>query len=66
MTIQKVQKLEIEIQKQTMDNPGSKYFILIKSEKGKKNLLKILTTNKKPIVKFYEDNGRIVVDKTNV
>ncbi len=66
MTIQKAQKLEIEIQKQTMDNPSSKYFILIKSEKGKKNLLKILTTNKKPIVKFSEDNGRIVVDKTNV
>ena len=66
MTIQKAEKLEIEIQKQTMNNPGSKYFILIKSEKGRKNLIKMFTTNKKPIVKFSEDNGRIVVDKTNV
>ncbi len=66
MTIQKAEKLEIEIQKQTMHSPGSKYFILIKSQLGKKKFLKLITTNKKPIVKFSEDNGRIVVDKTNV
>tara|TARA_B100001250_G_scaffold380741_1_gene372429 strand:- start:5227 stop:5427 length:201 start_codon:yes stop_codon:yes gene_type:complete len=66
MTIQKAEKLEIEIQKQTMDNPGSKYFILIKSQQGRKNLLKLFSTNKKPILKFSEDNGTIVVDKTNM
>ena len=33
MAIIKTDKIEIEIQKQTMDKPGSNYFILIKSEK---------------------------------
>ena len=32
MAILKVEKLEIEIQEQTMHKPGSKYFVLIKSE----------------------------------
>ena len=66
MTIQKAEKLEIEIQKQTMDKPCSKYLILIKSQNGINKFLKLFTTNKKPILKFSEDNGRIVIDKTNV
>ena len=60
MAILKIEKLEIEIQEQTMHKPGSKYFILIKSEKANNNLLKLFTSNKKPIIKFTEDNGNIV------
>ena len=43
-----------------MDKPRSNYFILIKSEKANNNLLKLFTSNKKPIIKFTEDNGNIV------
>ena len=56
MAIIKTDKIEIEIQKQTMDKPGSNYFILIKSEKANNNFLKLFTSNKKPIIKFTEDN----------
>ena len=60
MAIIKTDKIEIEIQKQTMDKPGSNYLILIKSEKANNNLLELFTSNKKPIIKFTEDNGNIV------
>ncbi len=60
MTIIKTDEIEIEIQKQTMDKPGSNYLILIKSEDTNNNLLKLFTSNKKPIIKFTEDNGNIV------
>ena len=63
MGIENFKKIEIEIQEQKMLNPGTKYFVLIKSE-GKKNL-KILTTNTKPIIKFSEDNGSVVKENTN-
>ena len=64
MAILKVEKLEIEIQEQTMHNPGSKYFVLIKSENENQNILKIFSSNKKPVIKHSEDNGRIKIDKT--
>ena len=60
MAIIKTDEIEIEIQKQTMDKPGSNYLILIKSEDTNNNLLKLFTSNKKPIIKFTEDNGNIV------
>ena len=60
MAIIKTDEIEIEIQKQTMDKPGSNYLILIKSEDTYNNLLKLFTSNKKPIIKFTEDNGNIV------
>ena len=60
MAIIKTDKIEIEIQKQTMDKPGSNYLILIKSEKANNNLLELFTSNKKPIIKFTEDNGNFV------
>tara|TARA_B100000242_G_C42855940_1_gene397382 strand:- start:177 stop:383 length:207 start_codon:yes stop_codon:yes gene_type:complete len=60
MAIIKTDAIEIEIQKQTMDKPGSNYLILIKSEDTNNNLLKLFTSNKKPIIKFTEDNGNIV------
>ena len=60
MAIIKTDAIEIEIQKQTMDTPGSNYLILIKSEDTNNNLLKLFTSNKKPIIKFTEDNGNIV------
>ena len=60
MAIIKTDEIEIEIQKQTMGKPGSNYLILIKSEDTNNNLLKLFTSNKKPIIKFTEDNGNIV------
>ena len=40
MAILKAEKLEIEIQEQTIHNPGSKYFVLIKCENENQNILK--------------------------
>ena len=63
MAITKAEKIEIEIQKQSMIGAGTKYMILIKTEN--KNELKIITTNQKPHLKYTEDNGNIVLNKTN-
>ena len=65
MVIVKSEKIEIEIQKQVMADAGCKYMVLVKSENNNKNKLKILTTDIEPIIKFSEDNGRIVVVKKN-
>ena len=65
MAIVKSEKIEIEIQKQVMDHAGCKYMVLVKSENNSESKLKILTTDIEPIVKFSEDNGRIVVLKKN-
>ena len=65
MSIVKSEKIEIEIQKQVMADAGCKYMVLVKSENNNKNKLKILTTDIEPIVRFSEDNGRIVVVKKN-
>ena len=65
MAIVKSEKIEIEIQKQVMADAGCKYMVLVKSENNNKNKLKILTTDIEPIVKFSEDNGRIVIEKKN-
>ena len=48
-----------------MENPGSNYLILIKSENDRNKLLKIITTNKKPIIRFTQDNGSIVTEQKN-
>ena len=65
MTIVKSEKIEIEIQKQAMNDADCRYMVLVKSENNNKSKLKILTTNIEPIIKFSEDNGRIVVVKKN-
>lgn len=65
MAIVKSEKIEIEIQKQLMADAGCKYIVLVKSENNNKSKLKILTTNVEPIIKFSEDNGRIVMVKKN-
>jgi hypothetical protein len=48
-----------------MENPGCGYLILIKSESDRNKLLKIITTNKKPIIRFTQDNGSIVTEQKN-
>ena len=63
MAITKAEKIEIEIQEQSMIGAGTKYMILIKTEN--KDRLKIITTNQKPHLKYTEDNGNIVLNKTN-
>jgi len=64
MTITKAEKIEIEIQEQSMIGAGTKYMILIKTEN--KDDLKIITTNQKPHLKYTEDNGNIVLNKTSL
>tara|TARA_B100000902_G_C27120841_1_gene818584 strand:+ start:126 stop:320 length:195 start_codon:yes stop_codon:yes gene_type:complete len=64
MAITKAEKIEIEIQEQSMVGADSKYMILIKTEN--KDKLKIITTNTKPNLKYTEDNGNIVLNKTNL
>ena len=64
MAITKAEKIEIEIQEQSMIGAGTKYMILIKTEN--KNELKIITTNQKPHLKYTEDNGNIVLNKTSL
>ena len=63
MAITKADKIEIEIQEQSMIGAGTKYIVLIKTEN--KDELKIITTNQKPHLKYTEDNGNIVLNKTN-
>ena len=64
MTILKAERIEIEIQEQSMSDAGSKYMVLIKTENN--NELKIITTNTKPNLKYTEDNGNIILNKTNL
>ena len=64
MVITKAEKIEIEIQEQSMIGAGTKYMILIKTEN--KDELKIITTNQKPHLKYTEDNGNIVLNKTSL
>ena len=64
MATTKAEKVEIEIQEQSMIGAGTKYMILIKTEN--KDELKIITTNQKPHLKYTEDNGNIVLNKTKL
>ena len=64
MAITKAEKIEIEIQEQSMIGAGTKYMILIKTEN--KDKLKIITTNQKPHLKYTEDNGNIILNKTSL
>ena len=64
MAITKAEKIEIEIQKQSMIGAGTKYMILIKTEN--KDELKIITTKQKPHLRYTEDNGNIVINKTSL
>ena len=64
MVITKAEKIKIEIQEQSMIGAGTKYMILIKTEN--KDELKIITKNQKPHLKYTEDNGNIVLNKTSL
>ena len=64
MTITKAEKIEIEIQEQSMSGAGSRYMVLIKTKNNDE--LKIITTNQKPHLKYTEDNGNIVLNKTSL
>ena len=61
MTIINSEKIEIEIQEQKMEKPGAKYLVLIKTNN---NELKIFSSNNKPNIKYTEDLGNIVKEKT--
>ena len=64
MAITKADKIEIEIQEQSMIGADTKYIVLIKTEN--KDELKIITTNQKPNLKYTQDNGNMVLNKTSL
>ena len=64
MAITKAEKIEIEIQEQSMIGADTKYIVLIKTEN--KDELKIITTNQKPNLKYTQDNGNMVLNKTSL
>ena len=61
MTIINSEKIEIEIQEQKIEKPGAKYLVLIKTNN---NELKIYSSNNKPNIRYTEDLGNIVKEKT--
>jgi len=61
MTIINSEKIEIEIQEQKMEKSGAKYLVLIKTNN---NELKIYSSNNKPNIRYTEDLGNIVKEKT--
>ena len=68
MSIIKTDVCEIEIQEQTMDDAGCKYMVLVKVgniKSGAIDLAKIITSDRKPIIKETIDDGNIVNDKNN-
>ena len=60
MTIINSEKIEIEIQDQKIEKPGTKYLVLVKTNN---NELKIYSSNNKPCVRNTEDLGNIVKEK---
>ena len=68
MSIIKADVCEIEIQEQTMDNAGCKYMVLVKVgdiKTGAIDLSKIITSDRKPIIRQTIDDGKTVNDKNN-
>tara|TARA_A100000172_G_scaffold29279_1_gene17333 strand:+ start:1153 stop:1359 length:207 start_codon:yes stop_codon:yes gene_type:complete len=68
MSIIKADICEIEVQEQTVEDAGCKYMVLIKTgdiKTGAIDLAKIITSDRKPIIKETIDDGNTVNDKNN-
>jgi len=67
MSIIKANIIEVEVQEQAAPDAGAKYMVVIRYEpEGKEqsdDILKIILTNKKPIIKQTVDLGDKVVEK---
>ena len=65
MSIIKAKKCEVEIQEQTAENAGAKYMVVLSYEpedKESKEIISVVLTNSKPIIKQTMDLGNAVVD----
>ena len=65
MALIKAKKVEIEIQKQTLDKAASKYVVLLKYEPEdyiSTEILSMVLTDEKPIVRQTIDLGDKIVD----
>ena len=68
MSIIKADICEIEVQEQTVEDAGCKYMVLVKTgdiKTGAIDLAKIITTDRKPIIKETIDDGNTVNVKDN-
>ena len=65
MALIKAKKVEIEIQKQTLDKAASKYVVLLKYETEdyiSTEILSVVLTDEKPIVRQTIDLGDKIID----
>ena len=66
MSVIKAKLVEVEIQEQKMDEPGCKYMVAIRympTKHQSNELLNIILTDEKPIIRETMDLGDKVVDK---
>ena len=66
MSIIKAKRCEIEIQEQTSENAGAKYMVVLSYEpedKESKEIISVVLTNSRPIIKQTMDLGSAVVEK---
>ena len=66
MSIIKASIVEVEVQKQTVPDAGAKYMVVVRYEpdgKEQSDILQIILTNQKPIIKETIDLGDRVVEK---
>ena len=67
MSIIKASIVEVEVQEQSAADAGSKYMMVVRYEpigKEQSDILQIILTNQKPIIKETMDLGNRVVEKT--
>ena len=65
MALIKAKKVEVEIQKQTLDKAACKYVVLLKYEPEdyiSTEILSVVLTDEKPIVRQTIDEGDKIVD----
>ena len=65
MSIIKAKRCEIEIQEQTIEDAGAKYMVVLSyepEEKHSKEIISVVLTNHKPIIKQTMDVGNAVVE----
>ena len=66
MSIIKASIVEVEVQEQSAPDAGAKYMVVVRYEpigKEQSDILKIILTNQKPIIKQTLDLGDKVVEK---
>ena len=66
MSIIKARIVEVEVQEQASPDAGAKYMVVVRYEpygKEQSDILKIILTNQKPIIKQTLDLGDKVVEK---